>query len=181
MDTKPTFPTSKVAFRERQVLTGDILSELTALGPPDCAERFTAWRRASLRLVDLTVLCVLWADGPQTMGHLAARVDVSVTVLTHVVERMTVLGLVERKHDSRDRRHVIVHSTDRGMATLTPPGTGQRARLEDLLVRLSDDELGSLLVGIRALAAARDCGANETIAPVETLFQEAVAAGSHVR
>jgi DNA-binding MarR family transcriptional regulator len=181
MDTKLRVPTGKVALGDRRVLTDDVLSELTAWGPPECAAMLTAWHRASVRLVDLTVLWVLRAHGPQTMGHLAARIDVSVAGLTHIVERMAALGLVERRHDSRDRRRVIVHPIDRGIALVTPPDAGRLGRLEDLLAHLSDDELGSLLVGIRALAAARDCAANEAPAPVEARFREATAPGSHAR
>jgi len=182
MATKLTVPSGEVAFGDRQVLIADVLSEFMAWGPSECADEFTAWHRGSVRLVDLTVLWVLMAHGPQTMGHLAARIDVSLAGLTHVVDRMAGLGLVERRHDSRDRRQVIVQPTDRGLGILPLPDAARRVRLDGLLARLSDDELGDLLVGVRALVAARDGATEDAPASGTAPVREAVAApGSHPR
>jgi DNA-binding MarR family transcriptional regulator len=64
-------------------------------------------------------------------------------------------GLVERRHDQEDRRVVIVAPTEAGGAVFTDMMAARREHLTGVLARLSDAELESFLVGLRAVRAAR--------------------------
>jgi DNA-binding MarR family transcriptional regulator len=133
----------------------DLLDELTSWGPRERAGAFRQWLRGSLSLVHLHVLTVLEAEGPLPMSKLADALDVSVASLTGIVDRMEQRSLVERRHDPDDRRVVLVHPTDAGDAVFREMAAERRKMLEPLLGRMTDDELESFLVGLRALRRVR--------------------------
>jgi DNA-binding MarR family transcriptional regulator len=136
-------------------VVNDLLDELTSWGPRERAGAFRQWLRGSLSLVHLHVLTVLEADGPLPMSKLADALDVSVASLTGIIDRMEGRGLVERHHDPDDRRVVVVHPTDAGDAVFGEMAAERRKTLEPLLDRMTDDELESFLVGLRALRRVR--------------------------
>lgn len=47
-------------------------------------------------------------EQPQTVRHLAAKLNVSKPAITRGADRLTLLGMVVRKADSRDRRSVLI-------------------------------------------------------------------------
>ncbi len=116
---------------------------------------FRAWSRGALSLVHLNVLTLIEVDGPMSMGRLAATLDVSVASATGIVSRMTARGVVERRSDADDRRVVLVHLTAAGSQIFQSLEEHRRGRLVKLLEQLSDDEMAGLLLGLRALHAAR--------------------------
>ena len=131
-----------------------IVDELTAWNPRERMGMFRHWLAGSLSLVHLHVLTILGGDGPLSMGRLADALDVSVASATGIVDRMEQRGLVERRAAGDDRRVVLVHPTDAGPAvfrtserSVGPASTRSSA--------LTIAELGSLLVGLRALHRAR--------------------------
>lgn len=138
----------------RQTLD-DLLDELTAWGPRERAGAFKQWLRGSLSLVHLHVLTVLEAHGPLPMSRLADALDVSVASLTGIIDRMEDRGLVERRREPGDRRIVLVHSTDAGVAVFQAMAAERRKTLEPLLDRMTDEELDGFLVGLRALRRVR--------------------------
>lgn len=102
--------------------------------------RLTDWRRALIRYVrsgqpDLTnrqmaMLLVIGLEGGlHTVRGLAARLQVSKPVVTRALNSLTVLGLVLRRVDERDRRSVFVD--------LTPGG---KAFISDFAEMIGDDE-----------------------------------------
>ena len=139
----------------RRRTVDDLLDELTAWGPRERAGAFRQWLRGSLSLVHLHVLTVLEAHGPMPMSKLADALDVSVASLTGIIDRMEDRGLVGRRREPGDRRVVLVHTTDAGAAVFTEMAVERRKDLEPLLDRMTDDELESFLVGLRALRRVR--------------------------
>ena len=57
-------------------------------------------------------------DGEHTVRGLAARLDVSKSVITRSLDKLSELGLAERRDDPRDRRSVLVGRTTAGRALL---------------------------------------------------------------
>jgi DNA-binding MarR family transcriptional regulator len=141
--------------RTRRRTLEDLLDELTAWGPRERAGAFKHWLRGSLSLVHLHVLTVIQVNGPLSMSKLADALDVSVASLTGIVDRMESRGLVERRREPDDRRVVLVHPTDAGDAVFDEMASERRKTLEPLLGRMTDDELESFLVGLRALRRVR--------------------------
>ena len=141
--------------RTRRRTLEDLLDELTAWGPRERAGAFKHWLRGSLSLVHLHVLTVIQVNGPLPMSKLADALDVSVASLTGIVDRMESRRLVERRREPDDRRVVLVHPTDAGDAVFDEMAAERRKTLEPLLDRMTDDELESFLVGLRALRRVR--------------------------
>jgi DNA-binding MarR family transcriptional regulator len=128
---------------------------MTSWGPRERAGAFKHWLRGSLSLVHLHVLTVLQVHGPLPMSKLADELDVSVASLTGIIDRMEARGLVERRREPDDRRVILVHRTDAGDAVFGEMAAERRKHLEALFDRMTDEELESFLVGLRALRRVR--------------------------
>ena len=128
---------------------------MTSWNPRERMDAFRSWLKGSLSLIHLHVLAVIEADGPLPMSRLADTLDCSVASATGIVGRMEGRGFVERRHSDTDRRVVLVHPTDTGTAVFREMTEHRQVRLGQLLDRLADHELASLLVGLRAMRKAR--------------------------
>jgi len=147
--------------RVRRRITDELLNEMTGWTPAERVRTFRSWMRGSLSLIHLHVLTTLEAEGPLPMGRLADALDVSVASATGIVDRMEQRGLVERRAAATDRRVLEVHATTAGAEVFRDLGSDRRAHLETVLARLSERELISLLIGLRALHKARTAMASE--------------------
>jgi DNA-binding MarR family transcriptional regulator len=152
--------------RRRAAIEG-VLAELTAWTPRDRLAMFRRWLAGSLSIVHLHVLTVLEASGPLAMGKVAEALDVSIASATGIVDRMESRGLVERLQQPGDRRVVLVQPTPAGRAVFNDLESQRRAAITRILERLTDDELSSFLMGLRAMSAARAAIAAETEAETQ--------------
>jgi DNA-binding MarR family transcriptional regulator len=128
----------------------DLLAELTVWTPRERGGAIRSWLRGSLSLVHLHVLTIL-EDGPLPMSRLAEALDVSVASATGIIDRMEDRKLIERRSQPDDRRVVIVHPTRRGRRVFEVIARDRRARLAPIIERMTDDEIASFLVGLRAM------------------------------
>jgi DNA-binding MarR family transcriptional regulator len=158
LNIRPTHRESaaRAGARDRDAMIGELIGEMTSWSPRDRMTAFRSWLKGSLSLIHLHVLSSLEADGPQAMSHLADMLDVSVASATGIVSRMEERSLVERRHDSDDRRVVLVVPTETGTNVFRAMNEHRKERLSMLLARLTDDELTALLTGLRAVRAARE-------------------------
>ena len=140
---------------DRPSLERELLEEMTSWSPRDRGGAFKNWHRHSLSLVHLTVLTTLEAEGPLAMKRLAEALDVSDASTTGIVDRMEKRGLVERRHGTEDRRVVCVYPTAAGEQVFRDMAAHRRAGLSSALTELTGDEMQSLLIGMRAIHAAR--------------------------
>lgn len=140
---------------QRDLMVVEVVDELTSWKPADREKVFRTWLKGSLSLIHLHVLTVLEAMGAMPMSRLADTLDVSVASATGIVSRMEERGLVERLHHQEDRRVVLVQPTEAGLAVFQDMMAARRDHLTGVLARLSDEELESFLVGLRAVRAAR--------------------------
>ncbi len=156
----------------RRKLADELIEELLST-PREKLNAYRAWHRGALSLVHLNVLTVLETEGPISMGRLADALDVSVASATGIISRMTARGVVERRHDSADRRVVLVHLTAAGADVSRSLEQHHRERLGQLLEQLSAEEMTGFLLGLRAMHAARarlmaTTGAEGIAEPAET-------------
>jgi DNA-binding MarR family transcriptional regulator len=140
---------------DRAALQRELLEEMTSWSPRDRSGAFKTWHRHALSLVHLNVLTALEAEGPLPMRRLAEAMDVSDASATGIIDRMEKRGLVERRHSTEDRRVVRVHPTAAGEHVFRDMAEHRRGMLARVLDELSEDELQALLVGMRAIHAAR--------------------------
>jgi DNA-binding MarR family transcriptional regulator len=151
----PQPPALSAGGANRETLIAELVEEMTSWKPRERMHAFRSWLKGSLSLIHLHVLTILEADGPLQMSHLAETLDVSVASATGIIGRMEERGLVERHHDELDRRVVIVRPTAAGVAVFRDMAAERRRHLTDMLARLTDEELAALLIGLRAIRAAR--------------------------
>jgi MarR family 2-MHQ and catechol resistance regulon transcriptional repressor len=154
----------------RPALERELLDEMTAWSPRDRGGVFKSWHRHAISLVHLNVLTALEAEGPLSMRRLAEAMDVSDASATGIVDRMENRGLVERRHGTGDRRTVLVHPTDVGRQIFGDMAAQRRGTLTKVLAELSEEEMAALLIGMRAIHAARNrvmAGEAATPAPPE--------------
>jgi DNA-binding MarR family transcriptional regulator len=158
-DVRSTTPTKEpVAQRPGKPprpLAGEVLDELTSWQSRLRMAAFQNWARNTLSIVHLSVLAALEAHGPLSMTKLAETMDVSVASATGIVTRMEKRGVVRRRHAEDDRRVVLVEVTSAGTKVARVMEKHRNQRLRTLLDGLTDEELASFLIGLRALAAAR--------------------------
>ncbi len=139
---------------DRTLLEREILEAMASFSPRDRGV-LKNWHRHSISLVHLNVLTSLEAEGPLSMKRLADSMDISDASATGIVDRMEKRGLVERRHDTSDRRVVLVCPTDAGSLLVQEMDAHRRAFLARVLAELGDGELAALRKGMRAVFAAR--------------------------
>jgi DNA-binding MarR family transcriptional regulator len=153
--TQESAPRAAASPADRLSLQRELLEEFAAWPSRDRGGAFRQWHRHALSLIHLHVLSMLEAEGALSMRRLAEGMDVSDASATGIVDRMEKRGLVERRHGTDDRRMVLVRSTDAGGRVFDDMLARRRALLSTVLDQLSDEEIGALLFGIKAMAAAR--------------------------
>src|SRR5215469_1488783 len=62
------------------------------------------------------VMCVLWEDDHQTIGGIAARLDLEPSTITPLMKRLEQAGHVTRQRNPADERQVRVKLTTQGRA-----------------------------------------------------------------
>ena len=154
-EARSTIADPEAALPDRLALQRELLEEMTAWSPGDRKGAFESWHRHALSLVHLNVLTALAAEGPLPMKRLAEALDVSDASATGIVDRMERRGIVERRHGTEDRRTVLVYQTAAGREVFSDMAAHRRQILARLLGELSEPEMTGLLIGLRAIHAAR--------------------------
>jgi DNA-binding MarR family transcriptional regulator len=123
--------------------------------------------------VDLTMaqskaLYVVFALGRPRMSDVAARLRVSMSTASEVVDRLVALELIVRETDDADRRHVILVATPRAAEVIERFRELGVAQLQDLLERVSPDELEVVRRSIEILdRVARDTPDQDPVGSAE--------------
>ncbi|WP_230673139.1 MarR family winged helix-turn-helix transcriptional regulator [Rathayibacter sp. Leaf248] len=87
-----------------------------------------------------------------TGAGLAQSFGVSMPSMSKLVDRLVSQQLVERETDPRDQRVRRIHATDLGRAVVRELMAARPELGEDVLSRLSLDELEALETGLRAIS-----------------------------
>jgi DNA-binding MarR family transcriptional regulator len=129
--------------------------------------RLEAWVELGLTMTQLRVLFLLWADDGASAGVLAERLNVTPSTLTRIVDRLVRQRLVRRDADDDDRRLVRHRLSDSGADTVRELERGGRARMNEVMDRLSPAQLERLVLALDDFAAALDAQEAEEISRVE--------------
>lgn len=108
--------------------------------------------RLGLTYPQYLVMCVLWEDDDQTIGGIAARLDLEPSTITPLVKRLEQAGHVVRQRNPSDERQVKVTLTDQGRAV-----RGETRALADALYSKSGmtvAEVADLNTRVKALRDA---------------------------
>lgn len=143
-----------MATTERDALLAQITSHQEAMVLAMVAHRLQ--RIVSVRLTagQLHALVVLDTEGPQPASDLARALGISGATATGLVDRLVRDGLAERRPDPDDGRSRIVHATAAGVAAWRAALLGPTSIDEEVLSRLSDDDLRLLAQAVQTMHRA---------------------------
>ena len=94
--------------------------------------------------------------GPHSIGALAEAVGVSAPAASQLVDRLVEHGMVERRHDTADRRVVLVDYVPGMQEIARRMMEGRRRRVEEAVGAMSDAEAEAFLKGLKLLVGAFD-------------------------
>jgi DNA-binding MarR family transcriptional regulator len=109
----------------------------------------------------IATLISLGVAGPTTVSELARRMDMSTAHASLVVGELARSGLVEREHDDKDRRRVVVSLSDKAKPGLAQLRDRHAAVLAAFLMGFDDDqEAGRFIDHLTELIARLNSGVN---------------------
>jgi DNA-binding MarR family transcriptional regulator len=111
------------------------------------------WSEIELTMPQFRALDLL-VRGPQRMGDIAGVLGTSLQATTSLIDRLTDKGLVERQHDTTDRRVVTCQITATGRTEIERIYRLGQSRTDLLVEVLTDDELGRVVDAFAILADA---------------------------
>jgi DNA-binding MarR family transcriptional regulator len=114
-----------------------------------------------------TVLMLLFdklsgASLPQTPAELADKAGVARATITGLVDTLERDGLVTRRHDSGDRRMMLIHLTPKGQAALEAMLPGHFKQMAAQMAALSEQERKTLVRLLNKVAAKETPLAHDT-------------------
>ena len=99
---------------------------------------------------------VLTASGPQNVSAVAEDLQVHRSNATRIVERLVRAGLLDRRPDERDRRHVVLTLTPEGQRLVARVLKHRRRRFEEILAAMDAESRSALAGSMRALVQAAE-------------------------
>jgi DNA-binding MarR family transcriptional regulator len=119
--------------------------------PPALQQAGKLGDRHTAALVSLAVA------GPATVSDLAGRMDMSLAHASLVVGELAGAGLVDREHDERDRRRIIVSLSNEAKPAVAEMRMRHAAPLHRFLTELEDHEAQRFIdLLMRLIAYLRD-------------------------
>jgi DNA-binding MarR family transcriptional regulator len=100
------------------------------------------------------VLYLVQAEPDLRMSDLSARLGVSLSTVSGVVDRLVDQGFLDRRDDPADRRHVVLRITDAGATQLQLFRELNAGQFRALLSHLADADLAIVRQALDLLAAA---------------------------
>ena len=107
-----------------------------------------------LSMIGFQLLALLEMHGALPMTRLAEEIGVALPNASGIVGRLAERGIVERTHDSADRRVVLIGLTDEGRRLIGEMEAVRRARMTNLIAALDGTQQARLLETVRDLRAA---------------------------
>lgn len=105
----------------------------------------------SVSLVQLRALSAVEELGPCTLGALADALLISISTASRLVDRISELGLLDRRQSPTNRRELVLKVTPRGRRLLRKHEAARRAVFTEALVDVPVDDARALLRGLRAV------------------------------
>ena len=93
------------------------------------------------------------ARGPHSIRQLAGALSVSSPAVTQLVDRLVELGMVERRHDTKDRRVVLVDFVPGMQKIARRMLDRQREQLTWVVEQMTEEEARAFLKGLKLLVS----------------------------
>lgn len=141
-------------IHDTRSVAADLLDELAPIIAGERAAFAHRCHTRSISMTHLLLMTLLDKHGPVPMSRVAELLGCGLPAATGIVSRMEERGLVERQHDSEDRRVVTLRLSAEGATEINQLQLSRRERMASALSHLSDPEREQLLASVRALRAA---------------------------
>lgn len=141
-------------IRDTQTVTAELMDQLAPIISGERAAFARRCHERSISMTHLLLMTLLETHGPLPMSRVAELLGCGLPTGTGLVQRMEERRLVERLHDTDDRRVVTLRLTDEGAAEIRDLNLTRRQRMASALAHLSDLERERLLTSVHALRAA---------------------------
>ena len=105
---------------------------------------------------DFGVLEVLLHKGPQSVGEIGRRVELTSGSITTAIDRLEQRGLVARAAHASDRRARVVHLTSAGKAHITKEFARHKDAMDRAAHGLSKTERGTLVELLKKLGTTAE-------------------------
>ena len=135
-------------------VAGDLLDELAPIIAGERAAFAHRCHERSISMTHLLLMSLLETHGSLPMSRVAELLGCGLPAATGIVSRMEERGLVDRQHESEDRRVVTLRLTEEGAAEVRELQLSRRDRMATALTHLSEAEREQLLASVRSLRAA---------------------------
>ncbi|WP_420114009.1 MarR family winged helix-turn-helix transcriptional regulator [Pseudactinotalea sp.] len=126
---------------ERSALLTSIADNQQAMALAMVGHRLERLLETRMTAGRLHALVVLDVHGPQPAGDLARALGISAATVTGLVDGLVREELAERRPDPADGRSRVVHATEAGIAAWRDAVLGPTAIDDEVLSRLSSDDL----------------------------------------
>jgi DNA-binding MarR family transcriptional regulator len=149
-------PTKEYAITaiDRDAVIEDVIRGYEALMQRLAGVHAPEFLEVQVTMPQAKLLYLLAAAGDLHMSGLVARLGVSLSTVSGLVDRIVDHGLAHRREDPADRRQVVVGLTAAGTAFIDHFRELGADQMRDLLTLLDDDELDSVRRSTVALARA---------------------------
>lgn len=104
-----------------------------------------------ISLIHIGIMKQLYDAGALHVAEIGKRLQIARPQMTHLIDKLANLGIVERHPDTTDRRMVNIVLTDKGKTTLEEHDKSIRKAMRDTLSGFTDKELGDLSDSLRKL------------------------------
>lgn len=126
--------------------------------------RVDAWAKLGLTLPKLMIMSIVQESGPQPVGALAERLNVTPAAVTGVVDALEKLTFVHRRPRSDDRRYVEVHLSEEGHRVMEEVSRRGRDFLGSLFEQMDDEQLRTFIAAQESLLSAAETAQREPAA-----------------
>ena len=99
------------------------------------------WMSTNYTMPQLKILLCLYINGPYRVGDLASVLGVTIPTTTGILDRLVALGVLSRRHDTRDRRVVTCQLTPEGERDTSALWLAKFDVFRDIFDSLSTEDL----------------------------------------
>ena len=153
----------------REAVIGRIVATFEAMMHSVASAHAPEFLGVGVTMSQAKVLYLVQAAPSLRMSDLSARLGVSLSTVSGVVDRLVDQGLLNRRDDPADRRHVVLRLTDAGATQLELFRELNEGQIRTLLARIDAADLVAIGRALDILAAA---AARQAAAPPASLATE---------
>jgi DNA-binding MarR family transcriptional regulator len=111
----------------------------------------TALAECDIRLPHIEIMNVIKESGTLHVAEIGERLRIAKAQMTHLIDKLVELEMVERSVDAADRRTINITLTDKGRSTLEKHESSIINAVGDYISGLEENELETLSTSLRNL------------------------------